>query len=236
MPTPYYVSPEQIMQEKEDFARKGIEKAKEVIALEYQDGIVMVAENPLATVFKISEIYDRITLAATGLYPDYEALRVAGIQAAEVKGFTYNREDVTAKWLTNVYSQHIGAIHRQADAKPLEIELLLCEIREDASSSNRIYHLSFDGTFWEDNRYAVIGGRAEKITANLEDKYTEGLDLNGAVKLAVKVFETLEAEVGNEHPYEITADTIEAAVLDETRNRRKFRRLLPDELNEILNT
>ena len=83
---------------------------------------------------------------------------------------------------------------------------------------------------------AMLDQRAEKITANLEDKYTEGLDLNGAVKLAVKVFETLEAEVGNEHPYEITADTIEAAVLDETRNRRKFRRLLPDELNEILNT
>ena len=234
MPTPYYVSPEQIMQEKEDFARKGIERAKEVIVLEYQDGIAMVAENPLATVFKISEIYDRIALAATGLYPDYEALRVAGIQSAEVKGFTYNREDVTAKWLANVYSQHIGAIYRQADAKPLEVELLLCEIREDSSSSNRIYHLSFDGTFWEDNEFAVIGGRADEIVGILEDEYVEGLDLSDAVKLAVKAFETIEAEVNEEDRYEIAADTIEAAILDETRDRRQFRRLFSDELNEIL--
>jgi proteasome alpha subunit len=236
MPTPYYVSPEQIMQEKEDFARKGIEKAKEVIVLEYQNGLIMVAENPLATVFKISEIYDRIALASTGLYPDYEALRYAGIQAAEVKGFTFNREDVTARWLANQYSQQIGAIYRQPDAKPLEIEMLLCEIREDSSSSNRIYHLSFDGTFWEDDEYAVIGGRSDEIVGILDDKYTNNLDLNGAVGLAVKTFEAIEAEVDEEDRYEITPDTIEAAVLDETRNRRKFRRLLSDELNEILST
>ncbi|MCZ6680663.1 MAG: proteasome subunit alpha [Candidatus Poribacteria bacterium] len=234
MPAPYYVSPEQIMQEKEDFARKGIEKAKEVIVLEYQHGLVMVAENPLATVFKISEIYDRLAIAATGLYPDYEALRVAGIQAAEVKGLTFNREDVTAKWLANQYSQQIGAIYRQPDAKPLEIELLLCEIREDSSSSHRTYHLSFDGTFWEENEYAVIGGRADEITGILDNEYTDGLDLNGAVKFAAKTFETIEAEVDEDDRYEIAADTIEVAILDETRNRRKFRRLPSDEVREIL--
>ena len=52
----------------------------------------------------------------------------------------------------------------------------------------------------------------------------------------VETFEAIEAEVDEEDRYEITADTIEAAVLDETRNRRKFRRLLSDELNEILST
>lgn len=234
MPAPYYVSPEQIMQEKEDFARKGIEKAKEVIVLEYRDGILMVAENPLATVFKISEIYDRIALAATGLYPDYEALRYAGIQGAEIKGFTFNREDVTARWLANQYSQQIGAIYRQPDAKPLEVELLLCEIREDSSSSNRIYHLSFDGTFWEDNGYTVIGGRADEIAAILENEYSDGLDLGGAVRLAARTFETIESEVDEAERYQVTAETIEAAVLDEALNRRKFKRLLPDELSEIL--
>ena len=234
MPAPYYVSPEQIMQEKEDFARKGIEKAKEVIVLEYRDGILMVAENPLTTVFKISEIYDRIALAATGLYPDYEALRYAGIQGAEIKGFTFNREDVTARWLANQYSQQIGAIYRQPDVKPLEVELLLCEIREDPSSNNRIYHLSFDGTFWEDSEYTVIGGRADEITSFLENEYSAGLDLSGAVKLAARTFESIEAKADEADRYQVTAETIEAAILDETRNRRKFRRLLPDELSEIL--
>jgi len=207
-----------------------------VIVLEYQSGILLIAENPLETVFKISEIYDRIALAATGLYPDYEGLRVAGIQAAEVKGFTYNREDVTAKWLANVYSQHIGAIYRQADAKPLEIELLLCELREDPSSNNTIYHLSFDGTFSENNDFAVIGGRAEEILNILEEEYKDGLDLRGAVRLAIKAFEEIEKEVDEEERYEIAPDTIEAAILDDKRNRRKFRRLSTDELNEILTT
>jgi proteasome alpha subunit len=234
MPTPYYVSPEQIMKEKGDFARQGIEKAKEVIVLEYKTGILLIAENPLATVFKISEIYDRIALAATGLYPDYEALRVAGIQAAEVKGFTYNREDVTAKWLANVYSGHIGAIYRQVDAKPLEVELLLCELREDSSSNNTIYHLSFDGTFSENNDFAVIGGRAEEILNILEEQYKEDLDLSGAVRLAVGAFEEIEKKEEEEDRYEIAPDTIEAAVLDETRNRRKFRRLHSEELSEIM--
>ena len=235
MSTPYYVSPEQIMQDKADYARKGIEQAREVVVLEYKNGIVVVAENPLTTVFKISEIYDRIALAATGRIAEYEALRSLGIQEAEIKGYTFNREDVTAKWLTNnIFSQRIGAIFWQLDAKPLEIELLLCEIREDAASSNRIYHLSFDGTFWEEQKYAVIGGRADEIVEILEGEYKDALDLSEAVKLAVNAFESIETDAEEENRYQMTADTLEVAILDETRNRRKFRRLLPDELSEIL--
>jgi proteasome alpha subunit len=236
MPSPYYVSPEQIMQDKADYARKGIEKAKEVIVLEYQNGIIMVAENPLTTVFKISEIYDRIALAATGLYPEYELLRFAGIREAEIKGLTYNREDVTAKWLANVYSQHIGTAFRELDVKPLEVELLVCEIRDDASSRHRIYHLSFDGTFWEEQRYAVIGGRADEMSEILEGQYEEGLEMKSAVKLAVKAFEIIEAKEDEAERYEIKSDTIEVALLDETRNRRKFKRLRSDEVSRILNS
>ena len=118
--------------------------------------------------------------------------------------------------------------------KPLEVEILLCEIREDSSSNNRIYHLSFDGTFWEDNQYTVIGGRADEIAGILEDEYSEGLDLSGAVRLAARTFETIEADADEAERYQVTAETIEAAVLDETLNRRKFKRLLPDELSEIL--
>ena len=238
MSSPYYVSPEQIIQDKKDFAHRGIEQAKEVIALEYQNGIVMVAENPLTTVFKISEIYDRIALAATGLSPEYEALRFYGIEQAEVKGFTYNREDVTAKWLTTVYSQRIGAIFREWDAKPLEIELLLCELKGDSSSDNRIYHLSFDGTFGEEEQYAVIGGRADSIIEILEREHREGMTLEEAIRIAAKAFETIEAEVDEENReenrYEIAADTIEVALLDENQGRRRFRRVLPEELQEIL--
>ena len=237
MSSPYYVSPEQIIQDKRDFAQRGIEQAKEVIALEYNSGIVMVAENPLTTVFKISEVYDRIALAATGLSPEYEALRVYGIEQAEIKGFTYNREDVTAKWLTTVYSQRIGAIFREWDYKPLEVELLVCEVKGDSSSNNRIYHLSFDGTFGEEEQYAVIGGRADSIIEILAQEHREGMTLEDAIRLGIKAFETIEEDVdveNSEEPrYEIVANTIEVALLDEEQERRRFRRLLPEELEKI---
>ena len=237
MSSPYYVSPEQIIQDRRDLAQRGIEQAKEVIALEYNSGIVMVAENPLTTVFKISEVYDRIALAATGLSPEYEALRFYGIEQAEIKGFTYNREDVTAKWLTTVYSQRIGAIFREWDAKPLEVELLVCEVKGDASSNNRIYHLSFDGTFGEEEQYAVIGGRADLIVEILEQEHREGMALEDAIRLGIKAFETIEEDVDEENSeeprYEIVADTIEVALLDEELERRRFRRLLPEELEKM---
>lgn len=237
MSSPYYVSPEQIIQDKRDLAQRGIEQAKEVIALEYNNGIVMVAENPLTTVFKISEVYDRIALAATGLSPEYEALRRYGIEQAEIKGFNYNREDVTAKWLTTVYSQSIGANFREWDSKPLEVELLVCEVKGGASSNNRIYHLSFDGTFGEEEQYAVIGGRADSIVEILEQEHREGMALEAAIRLGIKVFETIEADVDeetSEEPrYEIAADTIEVALLDEEQERRKFRRLPPEELEKL---
>ena len=181
MSTPYYVSPEQIRQDKEDFVRRGIAQAKEVVVLEYQDGLLMVAENPRKTIYKISEIYDRIALAAAGRIAEYEALRVAGIRESEIKGFRYYREDVTAKWLTNLYSQHMGAVAQAWDAKPLEIELLVCEVGITGSETaaglqrNQIYHIAFDGIYSEEEKYAVIGGRATAITEMLEQRYTDGL-------------------------------------------------------------
>ena len=238
MSTPYYVSPEQIRQDKEDFVRRGIAQAKEVVVLEYRDGLLMVAENPRKTTFKISEIYDRIALAAAGRIAEYEILRVAGIRESEVKGFRYYREDVTAKWLTNLYSQHMGAVAQAWDAKPLEIELLVCEVgTTDAPANselrnNQIYHIAFDGIYSEEEKYAVIGGRATAITEILEQRYTDGLEMAAALQLITDTFRTIEADA--EDNYEITPQTIEVTCLEQTVERRKFRRLSTDEVTTLL--
>ena len=240
MSTPYYVSPEQIRQDKEDFVRRGIAQAKEVVVLEYRDGLLMVAENPRKTIYKISEIYDRIALVAAGRIAEYEALRVAGIRESEIKGFRYYREDVTAKWLTNLYSQHMGAVAQAWDAKPLEIELLVCEVgmtgAETASGlqSNQIYHIAFDGIYSEEEKYAVIGGRATEITEILEQHYTEGLEMSAALRLVTETFQTVEAAVDTDDDYEITPHTIEVACLEQGAERRKFRRLSTEEVTDLL--
>ncbi|MDE0482517.1 MAG: proteasome subunit alpha [Candidatus Poribacteria bacterium] len=233
MSTPYYVSPEQIWEDKKDFVRRGIEQAKEVVALEYKDGLLMVAENPRRTTFKISEIYDKIALASTGRVAEYEALRVAGIRESEVKGFTYYREDVTGKWLTNLYSQHMGAIAQAWDAKPLEIELLVCEVDGNPAVGSQIYYVDFDGTYHEEEKFAVIGGRAEAITDILKETYTEGLELPAALQLASRTLERVEAE--ESEPYQISPQTIEVACLDATAGRRKFRRFSIEDIAEIFN-
>ena len=240
MSTPYYVSPEQIRQDKEDFVHRGIAQAKEVVVLEYQDGLLMVAENPRKTIYKISEIYDRIALAAAGRIAEYEALRVAGIRESEIKGFRYYREDVTAKWLTNLYSQHMGAIAQAWDTKPLEIELLVCEIgTTDAETApgpqrNQIYHIAFDGIYSEEEKYAVIGGRATAITEILQQHYTDGLEMPAALRLVMETFQNVETDTDTDGAYEMTPDTIEVACLEQTPERRKFRRLATEEVTDLL--
>jgi len=227
MPAPFYVSPEQIFQDKEQYARRGIERGKDVIAIEYNDGIVLVAENPQKTLNKISEIYDRIAFAGVGSYPEYEPLRYQGVQAAEIKGYTYSREDVHAKWLANQYSQIIGSIYRQLDTKPLEIEILLVEIGDDFSPKNSIYHIAFNGILWEEENFAVIGGHAEDLGKYLEEEFSENLTLSEALKLAAKALSTLEEA-------NITHETLEVAILDKNRERRKFKRLTPQKISELL--
>ncbi len=232
MSTPYYVSPEQIWEDKRDFVRRGIEQAKEVVVLGYKNGLLMVAENPRRATYKISEIYDKIALASTGRIAEYEALRVAGIRESELKGYTYFREDVTAKWLTTLYSQHMGAVSQTWDAKPLEIELLVCEVDEDPSVESQIYYIDFDGTYREEENFAVIGGRAETIVKILQEDYSSDLQLSTALQLASQTFKKVESE--ESEPYQITPQTIEVACLDTTAGRRKFRRFSSEEITEIL--
>jgi len=228
MPAPFYVSPEQIFRDKEEYARRGIEKGKDVIVVEYKDGIIIVAENPQKTLNKISEVYDRIAFAGVGIYQEYEPLRYQGVQAAEIKGYTYSREDVHAKWLANIYSQIIGSAYRQMDMKPLEIEILLAEVGDDIYPKNNIYHLAFDGTFWEERDVAAIGGHSEQLKEYLQREFKDGLTKGESIKLAANALSTIENS-------NITHETLEVAVLDKNKERRKFKRLKSEEIDELLN-
>src|SRR5918992_1060662 len=162
MPMPYYVSPEQMMKDKGDYARKGISRGKSVLAMEYADGILFIAENPSATLHKVSEIYDRLAFAGVGKYSEFDSLRIAGIQLADVRGYSYGREDVTAKTLANAYSQALSAIFTQ-QMKPYEVEILVAEVG-DTPAENELYHVLFDGSVTDQHGSVAIGGRAEDLS------------------------------------------------------------------------
>jgi proteasome alpha subunit len=225
MPLPYYVSPEQVMQDKAEYALKGIAKARSTIAMEYGEGIFLLADNPSLSLNKISEIYDKIAFAGAGKYSEFENLRKAGIRHADIKGFTYSREDVTAKSLANAYSQTLGTIFSQ-ELKPLEVEILVMEVNE-SGKANEIYRILFDGSIFDEQGYTVIGGRADKVKEHLRGRYNTAMNLKQTVRMAIDALESATEQ-------KLTFQNIEAAVLERGLSGRKFRRIPLEELQAIL--
>jgi proteasome alpha subunit len=226
---PFYVSPEQIIKDKADYARKGIARGRSVIVLQYRDGIVFVAENPSRALHKVSEIYDRIAFAAVGKYNEFENLRVAGIRLADLRGYSFDRRDVTVRNLANAYAQTLGTIFTET-SKPYEVEIVVAEVGDDPAE-DQMYRLTFDGSVADEQGYVVMGGSAENISASLEDRYTEGLELGPAISLAVKALSVDE----NGESREVTPAQLEVATLDRNRAQtRKFKRLVGDFLTPML--
>ena len=160
MSMPFYVSPEQVMKDRADYARKGIARGRSLVALECREGIVIVAENPSRTLFKISEVYDRIAFAGVGKYNEFDQLRVAGVRAAELRGYQYSRNDVDARSLANHYAQVLGDVFSTSGPKPLEVELLVAEVG-DTQEHDRLFHILYDGTLLDERRFSVLEiGRA----------------------------------------------------------------------------
>ena len=226
MPLPYYVSPEQIMKDKAEYARKGISRGKAIVTIEYRDGVLLVAENPSTLLHKISEIYDRIAFAGVGKYNEFENLRVAGVRHADVKCYSYSRGDVSAKSLANAYSQALGNIFTQ-DIKPFEVEVLVVEVGDANGAKNEIYHILYDGTIEDEKNYAAMGGQSDEIRRYLKDNYQEGLDFAAAVKLGVRALMVTQNKT-------LTERDLEVAVLDRGKERRKFRRIPPEVLHQLL--
>ncbi|MGE0470271.1 MAG: proteasome subunit alpha [Nitrospira sp.] len=227
MAMPYYVSPEQMMQDKAEYAKKGIAKGRSIIAMEYVDGILLTADNPSASLHKVSEIYDNIAFAGAGKYSEFENLRKAGIRHADLKGFMYSREDVTGRSLANGYSQSLGTVFSQ-EMKPLEVEILVVQAGTNNGYPNEIYRISFDGSIIDEKNFAVIGGRAEAVQTILKDKSSgQSPSLDVALKLCVTALE----QTANQ---KLQPEGLEVAVLDRTRTGRKFRRISVSDIRRIL--
>ena len=226
MAAPFYVSPDQVMQDKAEYARKGIAKGKSIVAMEYAGGLLLMAENPSASLNKISEIYDRIAFAGVGKYSEFENLRKIGIRYADITGYASSRRDVTTKSLAKGYSDIIGTVFTR-DPKPLEVEILVVEVGEEPTA-NQMFHVSFDGSISDRQQFAVIGGHADRILAYLQDHYAADLSLPEALRLSQR---------GVLAGYERAPDepgALEVGVLDRERTGRKFYRMAPAEVSEAM--
>jgi proteasome alpha subunit len=225
---PFYVSPEQAMKDKADYARKGIARGRSGVVIQYDAGILFVAPNPSRALHKISEIYDRIAFAAVGRYNEYEILRKAGVRYADMTGYQYDRQDVTARGLANWYAQTLGTIFTDSP-KPFEVEIVVAEVAE-AAAEDQIYRITFDGSVNDEHGYVAMGGQAETIATVLKEHYADGMTLSGALAAAIA---GLSAQANGDR-IEITAGQLEVAVLDRSRDHRTFRRLTGARLENLL--
>ncbi len=233
MPMPFYVAPEQMMKDRSDYARKGIARGRPVVALEYADGILFIADNPSTHLYKISEIYDRIAFAAVGKYSQFENLRIAGVRLADVRGYSYGRDDVTAKSLANAYSQGLANIFTQ-EMMPYEVEILVAQVGE-LPEDNELFHILYDGSVTDEDGFVAMGGEAERLANRLRDGYQKELPLADALKLGVGTLSDQNGQAeGDGAKEELTPSRLEAALLDRTRPRRKFRRIHDPELESLL--
>jgi len=217
---PFYVAPEQVMKDRAEYAQKGIARGRSLVASVYDGGILIVAENPSRTLHKVSEIYDRIAFAGVGKYNEFDQLRVAGVRHADTKGFAYSREDVDARSLANLYAQYLGNVFTH-EMKPLEVEILVAELGE-AGAEDQLYHISYDGTVTDEDRFAVLGGETDTVSARFAETFEQAWDLDHALRAAV-------AALAGPDRVLAPAD-LEVAVLAQANGRRTFRRIEDEEL------
>ena len=239
MTMPIYASPEQLMRERSEIARKGIARGRSVAVLTYTGGVLFVAEiPPKSTLHKLSEIYDRIGFAAAGRYSEFESLRRAGIQYVDMRGYSYDRRDVSARQLANVYAQTLSSIFSD-QLKPYEVEICVAEVGANYGE-DPMFRLTFDGSIGDEPRYVVMGGQADAISSELKNTYEDGMDLSQALQVAVKALSSTAANgtangssAGADKPL-LDMDRLEVAVLERARPRRAFRRIVGQAITDLL--
>jgi proteasome alpha subunit len=227
---PYYVAPEQVMKDRAEYAQKGIARGRALVATTYDDGIAIVAENPSRSLHKISEIYDRIAFGGVGKYNEYDQLRVAGVRHADTKGFAFSRQDVDARSLANLYAQYLGNTFTH-EMKPMEVEILVAEVGEggeggEGNNGTQLYHIAYEGTITDEDRYAVLGGDAETIAERMGAAWQADWGLAAALKAATV------ALAGPDRT--LAAGDLEVATLSRGNGRRTFRRVGEEELARLL--
>lgn len=218
----FYASPEQIMRDRAEYARKNIARGRNAVVLSCADGVLFVTENVSTALHKVSEIYDRIGFAAVGRYNELENLRRAGVRMADLNGYSYDRRDVTGRALANAYAQTLGAIFTD-QTKPFEVEICVAEVGA-TPAEDELYKITYDGSVWgEPSGVLAMGGQAEAIVNAIGEEHRTDEPLVTALKLAVRGLSGVGGEGGASRT--LPANQLEVAVLDRARTGRTFRRI-----------
>lgn len=224
-----YVSPEQVMKDKADYARRRItQNARSGVVISCDTGILFVTPNSSRALRKFSELYDLIAFAAVGRYNEFEALRKAGVRYADMTGFQYDRRDVTARGLADWYGQVLGSLFTDSP-KPYEVEIVVAQVGK-TTADDEIYRITFDGAVADEHDFVVVGGQADRVAAVIKEQYSASMTLSQAMKVAV---ESLAGQ-GDGAAEPLTGEQLEVALLERDRAHRAFRRITGARLAALL--
>ncbi|HLV59115.1 MAG TPA: proteasome subunit alpha [Natronosporangium sp.] len=227
----FYASPEQIMRDRAEYARKNIARGRNAVVLSCADGVLFVTENISTALHKVSEIYDRIGFAAVGRYNEYENLRRAGVRMADLNGFSYDRRDVTGRMLANAYAQTLGAIFTD-QTKPFEVEICVAEVGA-TPADDELYKITYDGSVGnEPSGLLAMGGQADEVVNHIRNDHRPDQSLADALRLAVRGLSSVGGEGGA--PRTLPPNQLEVALLDRRRTGRTFRRITGAALTSLL--
>lgn len=219
----FYASPEQIMRDRAEYARKNIARGRNAVVLSCADGVLFVTENVSNALHKVSEIYDRIGFAAVGRYNEFENLRRAGVRMADFNGFSYDRRDVTGRMLANAYAQTLGAIFTD-QTKPFEVEICVAEVGA-TPAEDELYKITYDGSVQDEpSGVLAMGGDADTIGTTIREDHRADESLATALQLAVRGLSSVGGEGGASRTM-LPPGQLEIALLDRARTGRTFRRI-----------
>ena len=176
MTMPFYVAPEQQMKDRADYARKGIARGRSVVVLHYAGRDLVRGREPVPG-------------AAQG-QRDLRSHRLRGRRPLQrvrepppsrdplrgLRGYSYDRTDVTGRGLANTYAQVLGTIFSSGGDKPYEVEIVVAELGA-TPALDQIYRLTYDGSVADEADFAVMGGSADVIAEVVSRGFTSGLSL-----------------------------------------------------------
>ncbi len=224
-----YVSPEQLMKDKADYARRRItQNSRSCVVLSCEAGILLVTPNSSRALRKFSELYDLIAFAAVGRYNEFETLRKAGVRYADATGFQYDRRDVTARGLADWYGQLLGSLFTDSP-KPYEVEIIVAQVGK-TPADDEIYRITFDGAVGDERDFVVVGGQADRVAEVIKQQYSASMSLTEAMRLAILSL----AGQGDGAAEPLTAGQLEVALLERDRTHRAFRRITGPRLDALL--
>ena len=153
-----------------------------------------------------------------------DLLRRFGVRNADVKGYSYSRDDVEARSLANDYAQILGQTFTH-ELKPLEVEILVAEVGV-RPADDQLFHILYDGTLVDEKGFSVLGGEAEAIAARMSANFAPDDDIGATLRKAVAALS------GPERSF--VADDLEVAALARSNGRRCFIRLDDARVAELL--